>query len=197
MSPRRVVTGFDAKGRSVVVSDGPAPVVTTSEHLPGLELHRMWSQDESPPVVGRPEVDGSGAFPLTPPAGGIRFIYTHRPPGAGADPDDEPVSGSVETAEGTLDPRSFGMHATASIDFSVVLSGQVALVLDGGEEVVLGPGDVLVQNGTMHRWRVVGDEPCRRVSVLIGAEPADGPESHSAHAGAPVSATTRTAAAPR
>ena len=54
-----------------------------------------------------------------------------------------------------------GMHRTDSTDFGVVLSGNVALELDDGVEVLLSPGDVVVQNGTRHRWRVVGNVPAQ------------------------------------
>jgi quercetin dioxygenase-like cupin family protein len=62
-----------------------------------------------------------------------------------------------------------GMHRTDSTDFGIVLSGNVAVELDDGVEVLLSPGDVVVQNGTRHRWRVVGDVPATVAAVLIGA----------------------------
>jgi quercetin dioxygenase-like cupin family protein len=62
-----------------------------------------------------------------------------------------------------------GFHRTDTTDFGVVLSGTMALELDDGAEVVLNPGDVLIENGTRHRWRVVGDEPATLASFIIGA----------------------------
>ena len=62
-----------------------------------------------------------------------------------------------------------GMHRTDSTDFGIVLSGSVAVELDDGAEVVLSAGDVVVQNGTRHRWRVVGDVPATVAAFLIGA----------------------------
>jgi quercetin dioxygenase-like cupin family protein len=61
------------------------------------------------------------------------------------------------------------MHTTDTTDFEIVLSGQIALELDGGAEVVLGPGDVVVQNGTRHRWRNVGAVPATMAIVIVGA----------------------------
>ena len=61
------------------------------------------------------------------------------------------------------------MHTTDSTDFGVLLSGNVVLELDDGAEVSLSPGDVVVQNGTRHRWRVVGDVPATLAAFLIGA----------------------------
>ena len=61
------------------------------------------------------------------------------------------------------------MHRTDSTDFGIILSGNVAVELDDGVEVVLSAGDVVVQNGTRHRWRVVGDVPATLASFIIGA----------------------------
>ena len=62
-----------------------------------------------------------------------------------------------------------GMHRTDSTDFGVLLSGNIVVELDDGAELLLSPGDVLVENGTRHRWRVVGDVPATMASFLIGA----------------------------
>lgn len=63
------------------------------------------------------------------------------------------------------------MHRTESLDLAVVMSGSVTLELDGGSEVTLGQGDVLVQRGTAHKWVNRGTEPCTIAFVLIGALP--------------------------
>jgi uncharacterized cupin superfamily protein len=62
-----------------------------------------------------------------------------------------------------------GMHRTDSTDFGVLLSGNIVVELDDGAELMLSPGDVLVQNGTRHRWRVVGDVPATMAAFIIGA----------------------------
>src|SRR5438034_64810 len=62
-----------------------------------------------------------------------------------------------------------GFHTTDTTDFGVLLSGNMALELDDGAEVLLSPGDVLIENGTRHRWRVVGDVPATLASFIIGA----------------------------
>jgi len=61
------------------------------------------------------------------------------------------------------------MHTTDSTDYGVVLSGNVMCELDDGAEVLLPPGDVVVQNGTRHRWRVVGDVPATLAVFIVGA----------------------------
>jgi quercetin dioxygenase-like cupin family protein len=62
-----------------------------------------------------------------------------------------------------------GFHRTDTTDFGVLLSGNMALELDDGAGVVLSPGDVLIENGTRHRWRVVGDVPATLASFIVGA----------------------------
>jgi quercetin dioxygenase-like cupin family protein len=62
-----------------------------------------------------------------------------------------------------------GFHRTDTTDFGVLLSGNIVAELDDGAVVLLSPGDVLVQNGTRHRWRVVGDAPATMVAFIIGA----------------------------
>jgi quercetin dioxygenase-like cupin family protein len=70
---------------------------------------------------------------------------------------------------GHLEPDNPGMHTTDTVDFEVVLSGEVVLELDDGAEKVLRPGDAVVQNGTRHRWGNRGTEPAVLALVLIGA----------------------------
>ena len=72
-------------------------------------------------------------------------------------------------AAGHYDPDRPGMHTTQSVDIGVVLDGQLVLELDDGE-VLLGPGDVIVQNGTRHAWRNRSDRNCTMAFVMIGAD---------------------------
>src|SRR5258707_165088 len=64
-----------------------------------------------------------------------------------------------------------GFHRTDTTDFGVLTSGNLAVQLDDGAEAVLNPGDVFIENGTRHRWRVVGDKPATMVSFIVGANP--------------------------
>ncbi|TDP91858.1 cupin domain-containing protein [Labedaea rhizosphaerae] len=68
-----------------------------------------------------------------------------------------------------MEPGAPGMHRTDSLDYVLVVSGEVTLELDDGEQTVLAAGDVVVQNGTRHAWRNHGTEPCTIVGVAIGA----------------------------
>jgi quercetin dioxygenase-like cupin family protein len=68
-----------------------------------------------------------------------------------------------------MEPDNPGMHTTDTIDFEYIISGEVWLELDNGEEVHLKAGDTVVQNGTRHAWRNKSNDPCRLVACLIGA----------------------------
>ena len=93
-----------------------------------------------------------------------------------AHPSFDPVAAGKEGLELTpgvadrMDPNDKGMHATDSIDYVVVLEGEVWAVLDDGREQLLRQHDVLVQNGSRHRWSNKSDKPVRLAGVLIGAQ---------------------------
>ncbi|WP_101951439.1 cupin domain-containing protein [Mycobacterium sp. 3519A] len=167
MNVRRVVTGHDASGKSVFVSD---EVVSAT---PVMGLHRLWGGDTTP------QFPDDGTMPehrtYFPPIGGFRFGMFTIPPKAVAGSEIDPAETETE-APGLLrymDPSDPGMHTTDTIDFEVVLEGTVILELDDGAEVVLNPGDTVVQNGTRHRWRNGGDTTARLAVFMCGA-------SHSA-----------------
>jgi quercetin dioxygenase-like cupin family protein len=142
-APRRVVTGHDARGRSVVVSDSRAP---RSHSVPGATFHELWNTTASPAPVAPEEPREPTDRPLvTPP---------------------DPQGTIVRIVD--LDPRSRSpMHRTETIDYGIVLAGEVVLVLDDGSETALGVGDVVVQRGTDHAWANPGDDPARMAFVLV------------------------------
>jgi mannose-6-phosphate isomerase-like protein (cupin superfamily) len=175
MSIRRVVTGVNAEGTSVFVSDERVEAVTPAL-MPGLVFHRLWGQDDPPaaPQDGTPPP----AHAYFPPAGGYRVGTFTVPPEATPPPEGIDVEAGLAEVEATLpgllghmEPDNPGMHTTATIDFEYVVSGRIVLELDDGATVELGPGDTVVQNGTRHAWRNPFDEPATLVVVLIGATP--------------------------
>jgi mannose-6-phosphate isomerase-like protein (cupin superfamily) len=158
MQVRQVVTGHDAKGRAVFVRDKQVDGIP----IPHLgELAFLWSADEP---ATYPNAGDNPAAPGTfPPVGGIRFIMqTYSPEFDVVAPEPTPEM-HIEDGD---EP---GFHRTDTTDFGVLISGNLAVELDDGAEVLLSPGDVLVENGTRHRFRVVGDEPATMASLLIGA----------------------------
>ena len=112
-----------------------------------------------------------------PPIGGFRFKMFSLPP-AGQDlPPDLDIGAALTELETLLpglashmEPDDPGMHTTSTIDFEVVLDGEVELELDDGARVRLGPGDTVVQNGTRHRWSNPGSVPVRLAVFICGAE---------------------------
>lgn len=182
MDARRVVTGHDASGKAVFVSDEQVAPVTTPLLL-GMEFHLLWGAD------GTSRFPDDGARPPAPryfpPLHGTRFAFFTVPPDASVRlPEDLDLAAAIgdlnEKLPGLADyvePDAPGMHTTASIDYGVVLSGSVTLELDDGATVTLRAGDTYVQNGTRHRWSNSGDVPAVIAVVLIGAAHV-GIESH-------------------
>jgi quercetin dioxygenase-like cupin family protein len=141
--PRRVVTGHDSTGRSVVLADSPAP---KSHAIPGATFHEIWNTTAMPAPVRPSEPREPTDRPLvTPP---------------------DPNGTIIRVVD--LGPRSVSpMHRTESIDYGIVLAGEVHLVLDDGSETVLRPGDIVVQRGTDHAWENRAGEPARMVFILV------------------------------
>jgi quercetin dioxygenase-like cupin family protein len=174
MQVRRVVTGHDADGKAVVASDsqvdGFRPMLT-----PGSEYHLLWGADEAPHF---PDDGTESPHPqYFPSVGGFRFGFFAVPPGdrRNAEPPADMQAAVREFEErmpglmSHMEPDAPGMHTTATIDFEVVLDGEVWLELDDGVEVHLKPGDTVVQNGTRHAWRNHGSTTARLAVFLIGA----------------------------
>lgn len=174
MDVRRVVTGHDADGKAVFVSDERVPPVRPTL-LPGSEFHRLWGGDEPARFPDRGAMPEHGSY--FPPVGGFRFGFFTLPPDEGRGvPEDLDVSAALAELDellpglaGHMEPDDPGMHTTATVDFEVVLSGEVALELDDGAIVHLGPGDTVVQNGTRHRWSNPGSEPAVLAVFIVGA----------------------------
>lgn len=175
MDVRRVVTGHDADGRAIFVSDeSVVPIVPTL--LPGNEFHRLWGGDATPhfPDDGARPSDPS----YFPPIGGFRFGFFTIPPdgGAGISPDVDINAALVDLETklpglaGHMEPDNPGMHTTATMDFEVIVSGTVTLELDDGATVTLHPGDTVVQNGTRHRWSNAGTDPAVLAVFICGAQ---------------------------
>jgi mannose-6-phosphate isomerase-like protein (cupin superfamily) len=172
---RRVVTGHDAAGKSVFVRDGAAPHVYCRS--PGSAVvTELWETRGAPADNhGQAEVTDH-PFRLAPPKTGTVFRIIEYPP------DKERLAALAhERAAGddgsghiaALDrgaPRHPGFHKTHSVDYAIVLSGEIHALMDEGE-VRLVAGDVLIQRGTNHAWSNRTEQPCCIAFVLIDAEP--------------------------
>ena len=174
MPIRRVVTGHTPDGKAIFASDTQVAPTIVSQ-LPSSQYHELWSSDAPPtfPDDGM-QSPGSKWFP---PVGGFRFATFTVPPQSQALPADFDRTQAMEELEAKLpgmvsqgnhEPDHPGMHTTDTVDFEYVISGEVWLELDDGQEVHLKPGDPVVQNGTRHAWRNKGEEPCQMVVFLTG-----------------------------
>jgi quercetin dioxygenase-like cupin family protein len=147
-APRRIVTGHDASGKSVVLSDGPSP---RTVDVGTAAFHEVWITDAVPAPIAATEPEPTDRPVRTPaPAGGVTVRFTEMAPGAEAP-----------------------MHRTETVDVGVVLEGETWLLLDDGSETRVGPGDAVVQRGTNHSWANRSDRPVRMVFVMIDATIAD------------------------
>jgi mannose-6-phosphate isomerase-like protein (cupin superfamily) len=170
---RRVVTGHDTKGRSVVLFDGavaPGPDVDSDVYL--------WVTDETPASNRGASDAAARKLKLEPPAHGSVFRFVEFPPEAAlAGLSAEQVEGFMAGLFDTLDAshcrvdtsRGPGMHRTKTVDYVVLLSGEITLLLDEGE-VTLKPRDVVVQRGTNHGWVNRGSEPALMAIAMVDAE---------------------------
>lgn len=171
---RRVVTGHDSSGKAVVLSDGAPPHVTRPEQQPGLAFHELWNTRAMPCPVTAVEPEPTDRHRDTaPPQNGTVIRMVDIPPEGPNGPDfDKETSrelfdkvGLAENAEHTIPGRHPLMHRTESIDYGIVLDGQIVLLLDDSE-VVLETGDMVVQRGTIHAWTNRTDRITRMLFVL-------------------------------
>lgn len=162
---RRVVTGHDANGRSIIVSDGEPPFIAdTGDGEPKVGM--MWATDTIP-VVPHDGTDPTTALTMTtvfPGPGGTRVMMVRHPPGAGT------RHGASQDSGTDVDFDETGMHATDTVDYAIVVSGTICMELDDGAEVTLSAGDVLVQNGTRHGWRNRSEAEAIVAVVIVGAD---------------------------
>jgi len=178
-APRRALTGRDESGKSIFRSFDVTPQVVTFDSRTGLVMWETYATKETPGLSGRepdPMLVKDGAVP---PANGSLFLIVQFPPRPpeGTKPNPgafdafmkeaaEKIPGWAENAHYERDNP--GMHTTDTIDYGVVIRGEIVLELDDGKTVRLRQGDCVVQNGTRHRWRNPLPEPCLMAFVLIG-----------------------------
>jgi mannose-6-phosphate isomerase-like protein (cupin superfamily) len=170
---RRVVTGHDARGKSVIVSDGPSPHVLMIPGRDDFGLTNLWVTDGAPASnVGNADAAARPVV-LEPPAGGSIFRVVEFPPDKVAASFDRKAAFSSMGADHAMDPdasRHPGMHKTATVDYAIVLSGEIWALMDEGE-TLLKAGDCLVQRGTNHAWSNRSDAPCLVAFILVSARP--------------------------
>lgn len=170
----RVVTGHDAAGKSIFVSEGRAPKRVAMAGG-GIDITEVWST-EGAAVVPAPSGDPTLArHPYFPAPGGTRFYVVRFPPAEAAASVADPAAAAKAFFDqfpglaDVMEPDHPGMHASQTVDYLVVLSGEIDLELDDGATRRLRAGDCVVQNGTRHAWKNPGDVDCVLVAAVIGA----------------------------
>lgn len=170
----RVVTGHDAAGKAVVTANGTLPTVIELAAIPGTVFHEVWSTAATPAQVDNGADPSTGPLVLPPPAHGTRIRFVDIPPDTaeylahGAARMQDAFSEIGDAAASTVKANSPHplMHRTESIDYGIVIEGELTLVLDDSE-VQLKPGSVVIQRGTNHAWANRSQAPCRMLFVLI------------------------------
>ena len=170
----RVVTGHADDGRAIITENGPLPTVVALAAIPGTVFHEVWSTGQTPAPVDNGADPTLGPLVLPPPAAGTRIRFVDIPP----DTEDFLKSGAAKMARAfsevgdraastlrTDSPHPL-MHRTRSVDYGVVIAGELSLVLDDSE-VALQPGAVVIQRGTNHAWANRSGAMCRMLFVLV------------------------------
>lgn len=176
---KRVVTGVDAKGTSIVHSDEAIEPLTLAM-MPGAEFYQVWGTEgalRSP--VSDPSVPSRTFFPGP---GGSRFGLLTFPPDVAPDPnapvpDEATMNALVGEAEekvpgliAVFEPDAPGMHQTLTVDYAIVVAGELWLEVDDGAEVHLPTGTCIVQNGARHAWRNKSDAPATLAYVILAVD---------------------------
>jgi hypothetical protein len=178
MKVRRIVTGHDARGRSVFASDAPSPHVMTLQGIPTFGVTEIWATDATPADNRKAKDPCKVPVQLAPPKRGTVVRVVEFPPDkhwiASADRDKAFASmgrsGAQALAHDASASRHPMMHRTKTIDYAIVLEGEIWALMDVGEKKMQA-SDVLVQRGTNHAWSNRSNKPCRIAFVLIDARP--------------------------
>jgi hypothetical protein len=168
---RRVVTGHDDHGKAVVLADGPAPNVQVRQT--GIVSTLLWVTDEGPADISGSADRAAREVGVAPPPNGSILRIVDFPPVTAAAMAVGNASvmremGLAQQAHGAGARHPF-THRTRSIDYALVLAGEIDMLLDDSA-VHLQAGDVLIQQGTNHAWVNNGTETCRIAFVLIDAQ---------------------------
>lgn len=169
---RRVITHRDESGHAVIASDGPIDEVPF-DHTPGFKHSLVW-RTAAPPVADGSSLPADPASFVPGPGESIALTVTFPPDSVFMSEDFDPaaaVGENLRRLPGLADlfePDAPGMHTTPTVDYAVVIEGQVVLEVDGGATTTLDVGDIVVQNGTRHAWRVPSDSAATIFVVLIG-----------------------------
>src|ERR1700730_12316426 len=176
--PRRALTGRDEDGKSVFKSFDVTPKVVEIDSNPGLTFYELYMTEGVPQLTGLepdPMLLGTTAFPG--PGGTMFRLISYPPkrpegykppPGITFESALRELSEKVPGMGDHFERDAPGMHTSDTIDYGIVVRGEMTLELDDGQKVHLRQGDCVVQDGTRHRWRNPLPEPCLMAFISIG-----------------------------
>jgi hypothetical protein len=170
---RRVVTGHDKAGKSIFIMDGAAPNVLEMASMPGVALTDLWRTKTSPASNSGNGDAATGKIKLEPPTNGTILRIVEFPPDTAWRKTADAKAAFKSIGAGSAPDHASAdamMHATATVDYIIVLKGEIYAIMDK-EEKLLRAGDVLIQRGTNHSWSVRTKKPCIIAAVLVGARP--------------------------
>src|SRR3981081_2900739 len=173
---RRVLTGHDAEGKSIILSDALAPNVKEMASMPGPAPPALWKTASAPASNAGSADAATRPVRLEPPRNGTILRIVEFPPDSHWRANADAAQAFASIGAGHAKDKSNAdpmMHKTATVDYIIVLKGEIHAIMEAGEKL-LKPGDVLIQRGTNHSWSVRGKEPCIVASVLVSADPVDG-----------------------
>lgn len=175
MQVRRVVTGRSASGQSTVISDGDVPRAHDFASIPGFSNVTVWATAPGEARVAVPQDRTETLTSLLPEPGGSTFFIVRFPPAAAMASIDFEQAGAEQARElpglaDTFDPERPGFHATPSIDYVILLEGELWLELEEGEPVHLRQGNVVIQNGTWHAWHNRTEKAAVIAAISLGAK---------------------------
>ena len=166
---RRVVTGLDDNNHAVVLFDSMMPLKAVG---PGIIATNFWITDSYPPSLLKDDPSGR-PIGTAPPDNGTKFrVVEFAPLDAAAEaklPPEMIAKGIANAPKRGIPVKHPLMHRTRSLDYAVILSGEIDMMLDD-TNVHLKPGDVIVQQATNHAWVNHGKEPCRILFVLMDSK---------------------------
>jgi mannose-6-phosphate isomerase-like protein (cupin superfamily) len=169
---RRVVTTVDNSDKATVLFDGAAPHKKVRPQAQTVS-RLIWVTNQTPADLSGTADRAAVEIGIMPPSGGSVFRIVEFPPEPPELRNLDPASMLASLGDGAprrgLPPRHPAMHRTRTVDYAVVMAGEIDMLLDDSE-IHLKAGDVLVQQGTNHAWVNRGTEPCRIAFVLIDAK---------------------------
>jgi hypothetical protein len=170
---RRVLTGHDEAGRSIILQDGIAPNMKEMPSFPGLALTDLW-ETKGAPASNAGDADAADRpIHLEPPPNGTIVRIVEFPPDSTRPQASDGSEGFKAIGAGHAQDRHSAdpmMHRTTTVDYIIVLKGEIYAVMDKGE-TLLKAGDILIQRGTNHSWSVRTNEPCIIAAVLVSSKP--------------------------